>query len=236
MTEPRSKFNLSELQVLKRPFQNLGNQVSYVDIAPMGFLYWEHFLAKKNSIGVSQNAPFPTKKKENQKVRQKCTNAQQVSNKCKKHHCPEIILFEQEKTLYEWYCLPINYCKTIWDSILLIYCLIAGRSFRLTLENVHSNTRMFWSVAASAFQSLSASNDNLEMTNAMEIWPSINPTTYYEVAGKYEMFAYLLALCRGSKTTVQVIHNRVTLGGKVACKYSGTGSTWYLLTCWSVTI
>ena len=55
------------------------------------------------------------------------------------------------------------------------------------------------------------------MTNAMEIWPSINPTIYYEVAGKYDIFAYLLAVCRGSKTRVQVIHNRVTLVYRKGC-------------------
>ena len=43
---------------LKRPFQILGNQVSYLGKAPMGFHIRSIFLAKRNSIGVSQNAPF----------------------------------------------------------------------------------------------------------------------------------------------------------------------------------
>ena len=178
---------------LKRPFQILGNQVSYLGTAPLGFHIGSIFWRREILSEFRRTFIFLLRKQ--WKTKESAKNAHiQVSNKYKKTPVPRDNLIWARQTLCRWYCLPINYCKTIWDSILLIYCLIAGRSFRLTLENVHSNTRVFWSVVASAFQSLSASNDNLEITNAMEIWPSINPTIYYEVAGKYDIFAYLLAL------------------------------------------
>ena len=125
---------------LKRPFQILGNQVSFLGKAPMGFHIRSIFFGEEKFYWSFTERPFSElknfilllRKQWKTKKTKKSAQDAQIHNvtsfqQMQKTSVPRDNLIWARQILCGWYWLLINYCKTIWESILLIYYLIAGR-------------------------------------------------------------------------------------------------------------